>query len=35
LQYYFQWRTPDGVGIYPGFAENFRGQPYFVVRLAK
>jgi hypothetical protein len=32
MQYYFEFRAGDGVpALYPGFAANFRGQPYFVV----
>jgi hypothetical protein len=32
LQYYFQlaW-APERVSLYPGFAEDFLNQPYFVV----
>jgi hypothetical protein len=35
LEYYFELRTADGrAWLYPGFAQDFVGQPYFVVRQA-
>ncbi|HEY4329427.1 MAG TPA: twin-arginine translocation signal domain-containing protein [Phycisphaerae bacterium] len=34
LQYYFELQNDQGIVMYPGFKENFTGQPYFVVKLA-
>ncbi len=35
LEYYFTFRTNSGhAALYPGFAKDFLGQPYFVVRQA-
>jgi hypothetical protein len=35
LQYYFELQSPGGKAwLYPGFGEDFLGQPYFVVRQA-
>src|ERR1700682_5769264 len=32
LQYYFELRQgPESAWLYPGFADNLTGQPYFVV----
>jgi hypothetical protein len=30
LQYYFEVRSAEGVGLWPGFEREFMGQPYLV-----